>query len=112
MAFIPSVKDLGNVKEWEPFQRMASQLMSAIAGTVNGGLDMDKNINAQFIDVKFLNANTDTPVLHTLERVAENYIMVKADGAFVVYTGSTPAIKNVLYLKANASNVNATIMVF
>src|ERR1700680_3710480 len=106
MATIPVPADLGRIQEPQDFIRHESTAIQNTVSTINGNLEINKNMNTQTVTVTFPKANTEVAVPHSLGRVANNYLVSKASTNATIFDAKTPSDAKTTYLQ---SNVPATV---
>lgn len=103
MGQIQSSVSLGNVNDTEEFMRYSSILHSDTSGVINGGLEFDKNLNTQTVDVTFVVANVDVTVPQSLGRVPTGFLVANLSVASIIYLGSQGFDSSNIYLRASVA---------
>lgn len=92
-----------NLKTIEDLARFLGKFVFELGNIINGGIDIDpKNLNMQFLAVKFVAANTEQKVPHTLNRIPTGYLVVRASAACSIYDGVSANSSTGIYLKSDA----------
>ena len=102
---------LTNLKTIEEVTRWIALSMDLVVNGINGGLTLSDNVQGSFITVTFAASNQEQRFDHTLGRVADKYIIVKASSDIRLFDGTTQNVKNSTYIRASGAGT-VTAMVF
>lgn len=103
--------------ELKRFAFMLRKLYEQLARVFNGSIGFGDGTHSDNISGAWAavadtgGANTNFTVTHNLGRLPVGYILMKADRAVSIYTGSVAATTTQLTLKANVANAAVSLFV-
>lgn len=87
MSRLTASTDFDRVAEKDRL-RFITLFCQQVTTVINGGLDFATNFNAKIVSVAFTQSDTDTLVVHNLNRPVVGYIPIRQTVALSVYNGS------------------------
>lgn len=110
MSQVQTLAELASIEDNDEFRRYSSRTISSIVDTVNGNLEFDKNFKSQTVEVTFAAANTDTEIMHGLNRTTVHYLIVNKDVACDVYNGNRANVLSACYLRCTVATTLTLIL--
>lgn len=101
---------LTNLKTIDEVTRWIALTIDTVKDAINGGLTFGDNVQVALVTQTFSAANQELRFDHTLNRIADNYIIVKASADLRLFDGSTSNVKNSTYIKASGAGTVTAMM--
>lgn len=104
-------KDIKTAETLPDLRKHVSETMAEITQVINGKLSFSDNFDGRIVSTSFAGVNTDTQLVHGLNRLPIGYVVTKASAPLNVYDGTRASDNNNIYLRSNAVGT-ANILVF
>lgn len=112
MASLSNPKQLQNINDVQEFMRYCAQAVDDIQTVINGQIEFGQNIKSQTVVQYFDQANVDKQILHNLNKINVNFIIVNKTVASDFYHGVARDTVSTINLRSTVAGVTATIVLY